>query len=191
MPPQASRKSSNIARTVYLRMAPTDTITVSGDTYPVYFDWRWGDPDENRDPAAAGDPAFVTTTWIQEGAGRRAQSVLQVDCWSRVGPQGAADGDSFGNRCRALADEVEQVFVGTQAGSSVYKAYMSILDFATNPAAPPDTGICLVCQNSAGDFGMPEARAPLRTDGEMWRTTITFVFRLVQDAAGPTAVYEV
>ena len=90
-------------------------------------------------------------------------------------------------RAEAIADSLEGVFSGIHAGG-VLRAFMRIQNYA-NPAAPVETSEYMLCQNSRGDFGMVEERKRTAVENSLRRVTLTWRFRLKQDAAGPAAFY--
>lgn len=180
------RLHTNIRRTVQSQIG--NLVTADGDDYPVYHDWSWADPDDARDGSSAdGDVAWVETVFVFEGAGRRSFSLLQADIFSRIGEPGGAEGDPFGMRVGAIADSLESIFSGLRPDGAM-RAFFDIQDFA-DPAAPLDTGVCMVCQNSDGSFGMAEERKRTPVENSLRRVTLTWRFRLKQDAAGQSAFY--
>lgn len=154
-----------------------------GLTVPVYHDWPLADPDSMRLPAGTQEPAFVGTHWIQDGAGMRSYSILQVDVYTRVGPQGANNGDALGLLNADICDAVAEVFAGTDA-ADILKAYVHILNFDTDPPTEPPEGEggCLVCQTLGGEFGVPMDRRSLGRRGGFVRTSLRFSFRTTVDA---------
>jgi len=187
MPLPAQRQSGNISRSIQVAIAD-DTITVDGDTYNVYPDYRWGDPDEAGSPGTDPERAFVTLTWLREGAGRKDSSVLQVDVYSRIQAPTDADGDPFGLRARAIADEIEYGFTGVNAEGAL-KACIRVLDYASDPVAPAATDGFVVCRSASGNLGEADERTAAGVEGEMWRITLTFRFYLDLDLAGRDALY--
>ena len=170
----AQRQSNNINRSVQFTIGDP-TITVDGETYNVYPDWRWGDPDEAGSPATTPNRAFVTTTWLQSKAGRKGSSVLQVDVYSRIGSPDDPDGDPFGNRANDIADFIEDVFSGTEASGGL-KACVRVLDFNLDPIAPVATDDTVWLRSIDGMLGESDSRTPAGTEGEMWRVSLTLRF---------------
>lgn len=181
------RQSGNISRSIQVAIAD-DTITVGGDTYQVYPDYRWGDPDAAGSPGTTPDNAFVTLTWLQESAGRKGPSVLQVDIYSRIKAQNDADADPFRLRAGLIADEIETTFTGTNAAGSL-NACVRILDFNSDPVAPVATDDVAVCRNANNVLGEADSRRNLGDEGGLWRISITFRFWLSQDLTGASGLY--
>ena len=180
------RLHANIRRTIQTMVG--NTVTVDAVQYPIYHDYSWADPDDARAGVAHdGEVAWVETVFINEGAGRRAFSLFQLDVFSRVGAPGDPDGDPFGMRAEAISDQLESIFSGIHAGG-VMRAFFDVQDFS-DPAAPVSTGVCMQCQNSRGDYGLAEDRKRLPVENSLRRVTLTMRFRLKQDAAGPSAFY--
>lgn len=189
----ANRRARDLRLSVTYRIGDALSMTtpsqVAGGapvslTVPVYHDWPLGDPDSARAPGGAEEPAFVGTHWIQDGAGMRGRSILQVDVYTRIGPQGATAGDPLGLLNAELCDAVVERFAGIDA-AGVLNAYVPILSFddPTAPVAPPEgEGGCLVCQTLGGDFGVPQERRSLGRRNGFVRTTMRLVFRTTQDA---------
>ena len=172
----ASRKSSNIIRTVQLQLF--------GNTlgFTLYPKWVWGDPDEVRDPAVDAEKAFVTMHWQQTTAGRKGSHIVQVDVWSRIKAQTDADDDPFGNRATQIADALEDTFTGDSF-------CFPILDFETLPSNPPDTGEKLMCYTAQGDYGLPASRDNLGIEGGRWRESLVFRFVMFKDVADQSDRY--
>jgi len=153
-------------------------------TVPVYHDWPLGDPDAMRDPSGTQQPAWVGTTWIQDGAGLRGFSVLQVDVYTRIGAPGNAAGDAFGLMNSDVCDAFLAPFMGITA-AGVLNAYVPILDFdiPAAPVVPPDgEGGCLVLQTPQGQFGVPTERRSMGRKNGFVRTVLRLHFRTTEDA---------
>lgn len=185
MPLEAGRQSDNICRTITSMIG--NTVTVGADSYPVHPDFRWADPEKARDPAGTVDVAWVALTWLQEGAGQKGVHLLQADVFSRVGGEGATDGDPFGSRARNIADELVNIWMGLDGGGR--KHWFDVLDFTVTPLAPTSTGMCVACQNSRGEQGAPEFRSRVGVEHGYQRITLRFRFFLWQDVSGPAAFY--
>ena len=187
MPLPASRRSSNIARSVQVAIVDGNSITVNGDSVAVYPDYRWGDPDEAGLPSTTPDNAFILLTWLQEGAGRKDSSVLQVDVYSRIRAQTDADNDTFGHRARDIADEIEFAFTGTTATGAL-KACIRIQDYS-DPNNPVDTDDYLMVKSVQGNLGEADSRLrPVQENG-FWRQTLTFRLQASRDMSGPASIY--
>lgn len=180
----ASRRANNIQLSVQRQITNvgTSVITVGGVDYTVY-PGRWGDPDAAGSPATIPDRAFLTATWLQSRAGRKGSSVLQIDVWSRIQAPSDAAGDPLGLRANDIADAVEEVFTGTNAGGAL-NACVRILDF-TVPAAPVATDDWMACKSVDGMLGEADDRTPAYEDSEHWRVTLTFRFWASRDMASP------
>lgn len=183
---EAGRQSDNICRTITRRIG--NMVAVGATSYPVYPHFRWADPEKQRAPDGTPEVAFVALTWLQEGAGQKGFHLLQADVFSRVGAEGAADGDPFGTRARRIADELADVWMGLDGGGR-RKHWIDVLDFTATPAAPTDTGVCLVCQNSRTEQGAPEFRTRPAIENGYQRITLRWRFFQWQDVAGAGAFY--
>ncbi len=153
-------------------------------TVPIYHDWPLGDPDSMRDPSGAQQPAWVGTTWVQDGAGMRGYSILQVDIYTRIGAPGNPAGDSFGLANADVCDAFVSAFAGVKPSGSL-AAYVPILDFdiPTAPVVPPaGEGGCLVMQTPQGQFGVPSERRSLGRKNGFVRTVMRLHFRTTEDA---------
>lgn len=178
------RKWSNIRRTVQTFIG--NSVTVDGRVVPIYHDYAHADPDAMRAGATA-KPAWVETAFLTMGAALRGDALLQVDCFSRIGEEGAATADPFGLFCEAVLEAIGEKFSGVDA-SGVQRGKMFVKDYA-DPQNPTTTTMCLFMQNSRGDIG--EVQEKRRTDfqQDFRRATMTLRFRTIQDAAGPAAFY--
>lgn len=182
----AYRKETNIRRSIQVVIG--NTVTFGGVNFSVYHDYAFADPDDARGgPAHTAQRAWVETATIFQGAGRRGFSLFEANVYSRIGAEGEADGDPFGLRAEGIADEMESVFTGTTPAGA-QRGCLQVMDFV-NPAVPVGTSEMMVCQNSRGDVGEIEQRARPPVEKDLRRVTLTWRFRLVQDAAGPAAFY--
>ncbi|MFN3199990.1 MAG: hypothetical protein ACE366_16460 [Bradymonadia bacterium] len=183
----AGRKTSNIRRSIQVRIGDevsTDTTGARGQTTSVTAQIHHGDP--WADPEAVGDPSqvpadqWLTTTWVEDGAGRRGSSLLQIDVYSLIKGRGDLDGDPHGMIADDLADAVEALFVGREDdGLGAERALIPVSDYIvpTSPVATTETALCIT---SSGSRGTPQDRRRVRA-GAHWRITLRFRFRLIRD----------
>tara|TARA_R100000388_G_scaffold7971_1_gene7429 strand:+ start:291 stop:848 length:558 start_codon:yes stop_codon:yes gene_type:complete len=181
----ASRSWSNIRRTIQTWVG--NSVSFDGVDYPVYHDYAFSDPDAMRSAGADGQPAWVETAFILQGAGRRDDALWQVDVYSRVGGEGEATGDPFGLICEGIAEALLEPFSGVDA-TGLQKGKKYVNDYA-DPQNPSPTTMCLFMQNSNGDIGEPDEKRRLAFQDDFRRVTMTIRFKTIQDAAGPEAFY--
>lgn len=179
----------SVARYIGNTLSVTTPSQVAGGaavalTVPVYHDYALGDPDSMRDPSGTQQPAWVGTRWIQDGAGNRGSSILQVDVYTRTGAPGNAAGDPMGLLNADVCDAFVAPFAGID-GAGVLNAYVPILDFdvPAAPVTPPDgEGGCLILQTPGGDFGVPSERRSFGRANGFVRTVMRLNFRTTLDA---------
>lgn len=180
-----NRQWSNIRRTIQTWLG--NEVTYNGTAYPVYHDYAFADPDAMRDAGAGGEPAWVETAFLLQGAGHRNDALWQVDVYSRIGGEGEATGDPFGFICEGIAEVILDPFSGVDAsGSQNGKRYVN--DYA-DPQNPTATTMCLFMQNDQGDIGEPDEKRRLAFQDDFRRVTMTLRFKTIQDATGPEAFY--
>lgn len=189
----ASRRARDLRLSVTRRIGDSLTVTSPSQTggapvtrvVPVYHSAPWSDPDSMGAPAGTQEPAWIGTTWIADGAGSYAYSVLQIDIYTRQLADNDPKSDAFGLFNADVTDAVWELFAGLDA-SGRPRAYVQIMDF-TNPAAPvvpPDgEGGYMVCQPPGGAVGTAMDRRSLGRLGQQWRTTVRLAFRTMTDAA--------
>lgn len=187
----AHRAQSNIQRTVQVRLG--DNLVVGATSYRVIHDYPFVDVDAVRDDNTTPLAAYIGTTWLDGGAGRRGASYLQCDIFTRVKGEATAGGDKFGHVASGIADALVSLFSGArQVGDNPAppgrRAFFHVLDFSV-PSNPVDTGECMLCINSRGDIGEPEDNRALPNDRGFRRHVVRFRFILAQDGAGPAAHY--
>jgi hypothetical protein len=163
------------------------TLSTSGApvalVVPVYHESPHADPDSMGAPKDSPERAWVEVAWLEESAGRRGHSVVQVDVWCRLGPKGGATSDPFGIMADDIADAFEALFYGTRADGT-YRGWIPVLDFATTPAAPTPTDNCLFVYNpgSESSWGQPSERRRLPTYEGFQRVVLRYTMRLTTDA---------
>tara|TARA_Y100001970_G_scaffold281779_1_gene393249 strand:- start:531 stop:1091 length:561 start_codon:yes stop_codon:yes gene_type:complete len=185
MPLPATRSIANIRRTIQSVIG--NSVQVGADAIPVYHDYSFADPDNLRGTGNI-DRAWVETHFIQQRAGSRGFTTLQIDCYSRIGEEGSATSDAFGMYVESIADEILSLFSGVD-GQGNQRGYIQVQDFAADPLNPVNVNMFLLMQTPTGDIGVPQERVRLSLDQDFRRVTITMAFRTIQDAAGPAAFY--
>ncbi len=180
-----SRKLTNIRRSIQTHVG--NSVIVDGTSYPIYHDYYFGDPDSRRDATGTSDPAWVETFFISQGAGRMGESIMQMDCYCRVGEEGGAGGDPFGMLVDEIADAVLLPFSGLGLDES-HKGILHVMDYA-DVQNPQDTGMCIYMINSDGCIGEPEDRIRLTFEQDYRRVTLRLRFQLIQDMLGPAGFY--
>ena len=182
---EAARQWMNIRRSIQTQIG--NSVTVDGRVVPVYHDYRWSDPDAMRDSGTGAEAAWVETAFIQQNAGRRGIALMQIDAFSRIGPEGDATSDPFGVFIDMVAEQVLSVFSGVQANGT-QRGIFTINDY-TDPANPTATSMVLFMQSSDGDIGEPDEKRRLAFHDDYRRVTMTVRFQTIQDASGPAAFY--
>lgn len=189
----ANRRARDLRLSVTRRIGESLTVTSPSQTggapvtrvVPVYHSAPWSDPDSMGAPAGTQEPAWIGTTWIADGAGSYAYSVLQIDIYTRQLADNDPKSDAFGLFNADVTDAIWELFAGLDA-SGRPKAYVQILDFTTPaaPVVPPDgEGGYMVCQPPGGAVGTAMDRRSLGRLGQQWRTTVRLAFRTMTDAA--------
>ncbi len=187
----AYRRHRNVELTIQALFGNALAVTSRGPdggvlnlSVPVYHGDTLADPDEARRPGTTPAPRWVETLWIQQGAGRRGYSTLQVDCRTRIGAPGDTDGDPFGHVVDDIADHVEARFAGERDGATdrgTLRAWVPMFDYA-DPANPVRLGSCIFVQRTDGAWGVPEERRRLPPQGGFQRVVLRFSMRLTHDA---------
>ena len=182
---EAARKWSNIRRTIQMKMG--NSITVDGRVVPIYHDYRWADPDAMRDSGTGEQPAWIETRFVSQLAGHKGSALMQVDLYSRIGPEGSATADPFGLFIEDMADQALEPFSGV-TNTGCQKGVFIVNDY-TDPANPTQTQMRLLMQSSAGNIGEPQEKTRLDFQEDFRRVTMSLRFRTIQDAAGAVAFY--
>ncbi|MEC7116516.1 MAG: hypothetical protein VXW76_08150 [Actinomycetota bacterium] len=181
----ASRKLTNIRRSIQTHVG--NSVIVDGVEYPIFHDYYYGDPEARRDATGTSEPAWIETFFISQGAGRKGESILQVDCYSRIGEEGSASGDPFGILVDDIADAILTPFSGLNMDET-RKASFHVMDYS-DVQNPVDTGMCIYMINSDGHVGEPEDRVRLNFEQDYRRVTLRLRFQLIQDMLGPAGFY--
>lgn len=198
MPLPADRRAANIRLSWQRRVGDSLSVASVGPTgapvnltVPVYHENPYGDPDRMGDPKTAPQRAWVEVAWLEEGAGRRGYSIVQVDCHVRIGAKGSVAEDAFGVIADDVADAFEEVFSGTD-GAGIYKGWIPVLDFSVTPAAPTPTDNCIFVQNpgSESSWGQPVERRRLPTYEGVQRVVLRYALRLKTDATAGLAPWD-
>ncbi|MCP4741468.1 MAG: hypothetical protein GY871_04460 [Actinomycetales bacterium] len=188
------RRTANIRLSFERHFAPAGLVSVDSIAgnppaainlqVPVYSNYAWADPNDDGDPVDPPDPAFITTTWLQDGAGRNSVSLVQVDCWRRTGLPGDAAPDPFGVTAADIADAVEEAFMGMEPGGA-FRWAPRVYNFLIDPQNPTETDECLWVQDTGrpNAWGTPSAREIINDDPRMQRVSLTFTVRLRLDGA--------
>lgn len=150
---------------------------------PVHHEDPWADPDAMGDPKNPAERAWIELAWLEEGAGRRGVSVVQIDVYCRIGPKGGAESDPHGVIVDDIADAVEALFSGLRPGGMGYKGWIPVLDFS-DPNDPIDAGNCLFVFNPASEssWGQPTERRRLPAYEGFQRIVLRYTMRLTTDA---------
>lgn len=156
-------------------------------TVPVHHENVWADPDSMGDPKEPPERAWVELAWLEEGAGRRGVSVVQVDVYNRIGQKGALDSDPHGIIVDDIADEIEERFSGVRPDGT-YRGWIPVLDFAV-PQAPVPAGNCIFVWNPGAEssWGQVTSRRRIMAYDGFQRVSMTYTLRLTTDAT-PGAV---
>lgn len=188
----ANRRARDLRLSVTRRIGDSITITSPSQTggapvtrtVPIYHSAPWSDPDSMGDPTGVQEPAWIGTTWLQDGAGSYAYSVLQVDVYTRQLADNDPKSDAFGFFNADLTDAVWALFTGLDI-SGRSRAYVQIMDFDVPavPVVPPEgEGGYMICQPPGGAVGTYMERKSLGRRGQQWRTTLRLAFRTSSDA---------
>lgn len=187
------RRTANIWLSFERHFAPAGVVSVDSIAgnppaainliVPVYSNFVWADPNDDGDPADPPDPAFITTTWLKDGAGRNSMSLVQIDCWRRTGLPGDADEDPFGVTASDIADAVEEAFMGMEPDGT-FRWAPPVYNFLVDPANPSLTDECLWVQDPGrpNAWGTANERTVINDDRRMQRVALTFTVRLRVDA---------
>lgn len=183
----AGRKTSNIRRSIQVRIGDeisADTTGARGQstsvTAKIHHEDPWADPEAVSNPSQAPAAQWLSTTWVEDGAGRRGSSLLQLDVYSAIKGRGALDGDPHGIIADDLADAVEALFVGrADDGLGAERALIPVLDYLV-PTSPVATDAMALCITSSGSRGTPQDRRRAKMASH-WRITLRFRFRLIRD----------
>ena len=194
MPLPPDRRTANIRlswqRVVGDQLA-VSTIGPDGSplalTVPVYHENPHADPDAMGDPKTSPERAWIEVAWLEESAGRRGHSVVQVDVNVRIGPKGGATSDPFGVIADDVADAVEALFSGVREDGT-FKGWLPVLDFAT-PLDPQPAGNCLFIYNPGAEssWGQPTERRKFDTFNGVQRIVLRYAMRLKTDATSGLA----
>ena len=164
-----------------------NSVTVNARTVPIYHDYRWADPDSMRDSGVGEQAAWIETQFISQLAGHKGSALMQVDLYSRIGPEGSPTADPFGVFIEDMADEVLEPFAGL-GENGCQKGIFMVNDYS-DPANPTPTQMRLLMQSSAGNIGEPQEKTRLDFQDDFRRVTMSLRFRTIQDAAGAAAFY--
>lgn len=181
----SARSVTNIRRSIQTQLG--NSLIVNNVEYPIFHDYYYGDPEARRDATGTSEPAWIETFFVSQGAGRMGESILQVDCYSRVGEEGGATSDPFGILVDEIADAVLIPFSGVDIGGSK-KAVFDVMDYS-DVQNPVSTGACILMINSDGHTGEPEDRVRLNFEQDYRRVTLRLRFQLKQDMLGPAGYY--
>jgi hypothetical protein len=191
MPIATDRRTTFLRRSVQARIGASVT-TATGNAYTVVYASPGGtvDPDSASNDVTAPLRGWALVSWPLEQAGKRGASFMQVDAYYRFGGvQGGAGTDPFRQEAAEIIDAIADLFTGIGV-NGVRRAYVPVLDF-TVPAAPVDTGVCMLCINSRGDMGevddVRDVGAGVQ-DG-LWQITARWRFQHPQDVIGPAGFY--
>lgn len=159
-------------------------------TVPIYHEDPFADPDLMGDPKAVPDRAWVEVAWLEESAGRRGHSVVQVDVRVRIGPKGSATADPFGVICDDVADAFEAFFSGARPDGT-YRGWIPILDYSATPLTPTPAGNCIYVYNpgSESSWGQPTERRKFPTYSGVQRLVLRYAMRLTTDAVSGLAPF--
>lgn len=195
MPLPPDMRSANIRLTfqnVIGNSVAVNSVAPDGSTFaltvPVHPEDPWADPDGMRDPKDPPERAWIELSWLEEGAGRRGQSVVQIDVYCRIGPKGGAESDPHGIVVDDIADAVEALFSGVRPGGMGYKGWIPVLDFS-DPLNPIEAGNCIFVYNPGNEssWGQPTERRRLPVYSGFQRIVLRYTLRLTTDAT-PGAV---
>jgi hypothetical protein len=169
MPPPARRQDNNhelsIQKHVKDNFADTFSITVS---------WQ----DQLFD--ASGHDLWVDITFLSHGAGRKGETMVQFDVYSRVrGRQ--ASGDEL---MSTLKQTVQRLI------NAMHVECIQVYDFAV-PASPTViAGARLMVQTSDGTFREPESDQFLGLEDGVARRSLTYRLRMLEDASRALSYYD-
>lgn len=194
MPTPPDRRSANIRLTWQRVIGESISVsTVGADgaplvlTVPVHQEDPYADPDSTSDPHDPAERAWVEITWLDEKAGRRGYSVVQVDVCVRIGPKDSAAADPYGVIADDIADTIEALFSGVRPDGT-YRGWIPMLDFSTTPLAPTPADNCIFVQDpgSESSWGQPSERRRF-AGGGFQRVTLRYSMRLKTDATSGLA----
>ena len=189
------RRTANIRLTWQRVVGETLSVSTVGPTgapvvlsVPVHFENPFADPDHMGSPKTTPERAWVEVAWIEEMAGRRGVSIVQVDCHVRIGPKGGAATDTFGVMVDDVADTFEALFLGSRPDGT-FRGWIPILDFSADPTDPVPTDNCIFVYNpgSESSWGCPIERRRLPTYEGVQRITMRYALRLTTDATAGLA----
>lgn len=197
MPTPVDRRTANLRLSWQRVVGDSLSVASIGPTgaaqalaVPVHHESPHADPDLTGDPKLAPPRAWIEVAWLEENAGRRGHSIVQVDCYVRVGPKGSASGDPHAVVVDDVADAFEELFSGVRPDGT-YKGWIEVLDFSVTPLTPTagENRACLFVYNPASEssWGQPTERRRYPTYDGIQRITLRYAMRLSTDATAGLA----
>lgn len=124
--------------------------------------------------------SWLAVSFLQEGAGRKDMTLVQLDLYSRVRGKITA-GDRYGQKVATMADQLH---------AAMHVDSIQVYDFAvpTNPVLI--TGAKLMVQNSRGTFREPDSDRVLGFEDGVARRSLTYRLRMVEDASQASSYYD-
>lgn len=155
---------------------------------PVHHENPYADPDLMADPKSAPERAWIEVAWLEESAGRRGHSLVQVDVRVRIGAKGSLTADPYGIIADDVADAFEALFSGARPDGT-YRGWIPVLDFSVTPLTPPPAGNCIFVYNpgSESSWGQPIERRKFPTYEGVQRIVLRYAMRLTTDAVAGLA----
>jgi len=123
---------------------------------------------------------WVDITFLSYGAGRKGETMLQLDVYSRVrGKQPSGD-----RLLSTLRDTVQKLI------AAMHTNCIQVYDFST-PASPTViSGAKLMVQNSDGTFREPEGDQFLGIEDGVARRSLVYRLRMLEDASRAFSYYD-
>ena len=161
--PPASLVGSNVELSIQKHIAAHWSVPAS------YVDADF-DPDGLR--GGASKPVWGALSWVEQRAGSKGVSVLQVDIVSRRDLDRVARAARAARDALVLAMRVRKIPLYDFAGVS------HVGDVET-----PIAGNVVLVQTADGRIGEPSGIVGPTPDRECWRVVVTYRFRLLSDAS--------